>query len=107
MKPSQGQNSLLEQHALLHALPVKMAQYRRHVVEFSLIAHKSHSSVHYGLQFLMCYGRNFIESTWHYQPELIRTSATTRASMTGLDRQRLTLRIRRRAPEQTVVTLAV
>lgn len=61
MKASERQNSDLELRALLNAQPVKIAQYRRHMVEFSLIAHESSSSVHYGLQFIKCRGRKSIK----------------------------------------------
>jgi hypothetical protein len=38
VKASVRQNSDLELRALLNAQPVNIAQYRRHMVEFSLIA---------------------------------------------------------------------
>ena len=49
MKASERQNSDLELRSLLNAQPVKIAQYRRHMVDILLIAHESSSSVHYGL----------------------------------------------------------
>jgi hypothetical protein len=51
VKASERQDSDLELRTLLHAQPVKIAQYRRHVVEFLLITYESRSSAHYGLQF--------------------------------------------------------
>jgi hypothetical protein len=47
---SERRNSDLELHALLYAQPVKIAQYQRHVVEFSLNAQESRSSAHKELQ---------------------------------------------------------
>jgi len=61
VKASERQNSDLELLALLNAQLVKIAQYRRNMVEFSLIAHESSSSVHYGLQFIKCRGRKSIK----------------------------------------------
>jgi hypothetical protein len=49
---SERQNCDLDLLAPLHAQPVKIAQYRRCVVEFLLIAHELSSSVYYGLQFI-------------------------------------------------------
>ena len=61
MKASERQNSDLELRALLNAQSVKIAQYRRHVVEFSLISHESHNIVYFGLQFIKCRGRKSIK----------------------------------------------
>jgi hypothetical protein len=58
VKASERQNGDLELRAQL----LKIAQYQRQVAEYSLIAHESRSIVHYGLQFIWCHGRKFIES---------------------------------------------
>jgi hypothetical protein len=51
VKASEHQNSDLELGASLHAQPVTIVLCRRYVIEFSLITHEEHNSVHHGLQF--------------------------------------------------------
>ena len=102
MMASERQNSDLELRALLHAQPVKIAQNRRHVIEFELIVHEFCSNVHYGLQFIKCRGRESIKCGI-----TIVQSGLNERHHKGLERLRLMLRIRRSAPNQAVVTLAM
>ena len=61
MKALERQNIDLEVRSLVNAQPVKIAQYRRHTVEFPFIAHESSSSDHYGLHILKRRGRKSIK----------------------------------------------
>ena len=52
MEAAKRQNSDFKLRALLDAQPVKVAQNRRHVVEFPPGTNESRGSVHYELQFV-------------------------------------------------------